>query len=522
MVHQMLPTPIRQNVLDQLLIGYDKSEIEYLNSGFKKGFSIGYVGDRVSRLSKNLISCFEKPEEVQKKLQKETALGRIAGPFIEPPFQADYIISPIGIVPKSETGQFRLIQHLSFPENNSVNDGIIDESKTVNYASIDDAIAKLKTNGNGALMSKTDIDSAFRLIPVIPDDYPLLGMKFNHRYYYDKCLPMGCSSSCHIFERFSTALEWIATHKFGIQSIIHYLDDFLIVGPANSDQCQTDLNNFLSMCERIGVPIKSEKTVQPSTVITFLGIELDSVSKVARLPQVKLRKIESVIENILGKTYVSLRDIQSLIGLLNFACQVITPGRTFLRRLIALTKGIQNPKRPIILDQEAKRDLAAWRLFIKHFNGTSMFLHDRWIQSTKLHFYTDSSGAVGFAAVFGRHWFNGAWDESWVERDISIKEMFPVVIALEIWGHLIKNHCVCFHIDNQAVVNIINKQSATDPVMMILVRRFVLASMKFNISTHLNISCDALSRFQMERFRNASPLADIAPWPLPKDILHIT
>ena len=78
----MLPTPIRQYVLDQLLIGYDKSEREYLNSGFKKGFSIGYVGDRVSRLSKNLISCFEKPEEVQKQLQKETALGRIAGPFL--------------------------------------------------------------------------------------------------------------------------------------------------------------------------------------------------------------------------------------------------------------------------------------------------------------------------------------------------------------------------------------------------------------------------------------------------------
>ena len=87
-------------------------------------------------------------------------------------------------------------------------------------------------------MSKTDIDSAFRFIPVIPDDYPLLEMKFNNRYYYDKCLPMGCSSSCHIFKRYSTALEWIATHKLGIQSNIHYLhvDDFLIVGPVNSDQ----------------------------------------------------------------------------------------------------------------------------------------------------------------------------------------------------------------------------------------------------------------------------------------------
>ena len=65
--------------------------------------------------------------------------------------------------------------------------------------------------------------------------------------------------------------------------------------------------------------------------------------------------------------------------------------------------------------------------------------------------------------------------------------------------------------------------------MMVLVRRFVLAAMKFNIlfkaihiPTHLNISCDALSRFQMERFRQASPQADIAPWPLLKDVLKIT
>ena len=110
------------------------------------------------------------------------------------------------------------------------------EFKTVNYASIDDAISKLKINGSGAFMSKTDIDSAFRLIPVNPEDYPILGIKFNNRYYYDRCLPMGCSSSCHIFERFSTAVEWIPTNKFGIESIIHYLDDFLIVGPANSNQ----------------------------------------------------------------------------------------------------------------------------------------------------------------------------------------------------------------------------------------------------------------------------------------------
>ena len=41
---------------------------------------------------------------------------------------------------------------------------------------------------------------------------------------------------------------------------------------------------FLSLCEKLGVPIKDEKTVQPSTVITIYGIEVDSHELECRLP----------------------------------------------------------------------------------------------------------------------------------------------------------------------------------------------------------------------------------------------
>ena len=104
------------------------------------------------------------------------------------------------MVPKSDPGQYRLIQHLSYPEKTSINDGIAEAFKIVSYASLDDAISKIKSHGSKALICKTDIDSAFMLIPINPEDYPLLGMKFNHKFYYDMSLPMGCSSSCHIFE----------------------------------------------------------------------------------------------------------------------------------------------------------------------------------------------------------------------------------------------------------------------------------------------------------------------------------
>ena len=46
------------------------------------------------------------------------------------------------------------------------------------------------------------------------------------QWYYDRCLPMDCSSSSKTFGSLSTAMEWIARNKLGIPHILHILDDF--------------------------------------------------------------------------------------------------------------------------------------------------------------------------------------------------------------------------------------------------------------------------------------------------------
>ncbi len=48
---------------------------------------------------------------------------------------------------------------------------------------------------------------------------------------------------------------------------------------------------------------------------------------------------------------MTLKDIQSLIGLLNLSCSVVVPGRAFLRRLIDLTHGIRLPHHLIKLSR---------------------------------------------------------------------------------------------------------------------------------------------------------------------------
>ena len=116
-------------------------------------------------------------------------------------------ISPIGVVPKNELGQYRLIHHLSYPTDTFINDHIPDELKTVLYSSIDDAIEIILNLGPNATMAKTDISNAFRIIPMHPHDHAILGIKFNGWFYFDQCLPMGCASSCPIFEDCSCALQ---------------------------------------------------------------------------------------------------------------------------------------------------------------------------------------------------------------------------------------------------------------------------------------------------------------------------
>ena len=205
-----LPTPINLAKMLPFLNSYpDRQDASVLINGFTFGFRLGYDGPRVSSSAKNLMSVRDNWATVQEKIDREVHLGRIAGPYSSPPLP-NLRCSPIGVVPKQTPGQFRLIHNLSSPLGSSVNDHIDPSLTAVNYTSFDDAISMLSTVGRGALMAKSDIKSAFRLLPVHPDDFNLLGFTFDGSFYYDKCMPMGCSISCVTFERFSTFLEYCA------------------------------------------------------------------------------------------------------------------------------------------------------------------------------------------------------------------------------------------------------------------------------------------------------------------------
>lgn len=165
------------------------------------------------------------------------------------------------------------------------------------------------------------------------------------------------------------------------------------------------------------------------------------------------------IQFALEQDKLTLKQLESLIGLLNFACNIVLPGRAFLRRLIYLTIGIKKEYYRIRMTKQVKKDLEFWFSFLKNFNRSCMFLPDMWVSSSELRLYTDASGSVGYAAVFGSQWFKGEWNNKWQYQNITVLELYPIVLAVKLWSKYMANRCILFNTDNQALVHVINKQT---------------------------------------------------------------
>ena len=516
-------SPVNIEVFSRYLPGYDTVKSHYLVRGFAQGFSIEFQGEECPMLednnpclSSNLIPVIEE------KILKETQAGRIQGPFSHPPFQ-NFRVSPIKVVPKKTAGQFRFIHNLSFPydEGTSINSSIPRDKVAVQYCSLDDAITHIKWVGKHAWLAKTDIESAFRIIPITPADHHLLGFVWQGQYYYDTTLPMGCSMSCAIFEAFSTAIQWIAQNKLNIPRIVHVLDDFLIISDSEQEG-KDQLRRFIAFCEACGIPIVSDKTEGPATTLTFLGIDLDVKQALAILPKDKVQKCSQLLQNVLSKKKITLHALQSLLGSLKFACRAIVPGRAFLRRLYSLCSKARKPFHHVTITSGARLDLNVWSTFLSRYNGRSFFIVSG---DNSLKLYTDAAGGIGFGAVLGRAWTYGVWPSNIKGMEITLLELYPIVLAVNLWGEHIRNRMIEFHTDNMALVSIINSTSSSKENIMALVRTLVATMLKFNFSFrafHIpgaqNDVADSLSRFQIGRFHTLHPEAYSMPTHIPSHL----
>ena len=227
--------------------------------------------------------------------------------------------------------------------------------------------------GPGSLLAKIDIKSAYRLIPVHPLDRHMFGMQWEGLTYVDGMLLFGLCSAAKIFNAVADALE-LCIAKQGVTHSFHYLDDFLVMGPPQSDACKANLHTLQTVCARLGVPLAPEKQEGPTTTLTFLGIVIDTVRGELRLPTDKLQRLLSAVDMWLSKKVCTRRELESLIGTLQHACKVIKPGRSFLRRAIALLSVAKRRHHHIRLNTDFQSDMMWWKVFASHWNATAVII----------------------------------------------------------------------------------------------------------------------------------------------------
>ena len=506
------PSPLRLNLLAPYLSRHpDPRFAEYVAHGLSYGFHIGFSRALPLRpATRNHPSSTDKPMVISSHVQDELRLGRLSGP-IPQSLVSSVHTSPIGLVPKPHSEKYRLIVDLSFPRSHSVNDGISSLNCSLQYASVDEAVSVITQLGRGTHLIKLDMSNAYRVVPIHPDDQPLLGIQWQGCTFIDRALPFGLRSSPKIFNAIADFLTWVLYCE-GVTLVLHYLDDFLIFEPPDCVTASRTRAMVESIFSHVGAPLAHHKSEGPATVLSFLGIQIDTVQFQLSLPAEKISRLQTLLRHWVTRKACTRKDLESLIGHLSHAATVIRPGRIFLHSLFSLMSRVSNPSHFIRLNVEARADIAWWQCLLQHWNGRSFFPSP----APTCHVYSDASGSYGCGALTHERnlWLQLRWPDTWSTIGIAAKELVPIIIAAAVWGPFWCGEHVLFHSDNEAVVTIIQRRHARHPLLTNLLRCLFLYASFFHFqfsAVHipgiLNTTADAISRNNLHVLSSSLPQA---------------
>ena len=162
--------------------------------------------------------------------------------------------------------------------------------------------------------------------------------------------------SCKIFEDVASLIHWIAEKRAG-HKFVHYLNDIFMVHRLNM-VCSNIMSVFKLVCNQIGMSVSPDKSEGPTQIIEFLGLTIDTIQMVVRIPKEKIQDqfpTALILITIIWKRKVTAAELESLTGKLNFTAKEVPAGRSFTKRAYQSFQGIPKHrhidlKQPVLAD----------------------------------------------------------------------------------------------------------------------------------------------------------------------------
>lgn len=433
--------------------------------------------------------------------------------------------------------KMRIISDFRVPVGASINEQA--DARKFRMMGLKDAYTLMRPH---YFMAKVDVKEAFRTVGCLPEHCELLSFGWTprggvKRYFVDTRFPFGLKCSPEIFCRVSQAVRAMMAAA-GFDACVVYVDDFLVLG-ATAAECQHALDCLLRLLDDLGFTISPAKTVLPTQMLVFLGLQLATnvdgrgLMEVT-VPAEKLERARALAASLSGARECSRRSLESALGYFQHLATAVYSARAFTRRLVEAIKAAQlaSPPRTVVpVTAQMRADLDFWRRFAARFNGKSVVLSEPIMEQGFL--ATDASGTIGMGGFFNGESFSVGWPhlrhagaalpaatrslnrrELWPSRAresgrdwIPYREMFAVWWALLTWGESFRGRTITLHCDNTVVVDDLIRMRARQRPLMKLLRAIFRLCADWDIrmqvvwiSSEMNDLADALSRLELARY----------------------
>ena len=417
------PTPLDPDAWERALQYHpDRARVKWAIHLLRFGVPLGLESDPIlpdpskrspSQFANN-TSAAQHADVVRAAIAKEVAAGRVVDYGEEMPSFPDgpTIVSPVGIAEKKQgtdqPSKFRFTNDLT---RSGVNDRIPGKTASIVYISPADVARILLDLPPGYIGWVTDIEKAFRHVPLDPAEYRRVVFCFDGHFYGDTRLMFGIATGPSIYDQLGDLLQWIVEDRAQI-SIVRMLDDNFGLAP-NQPAASRSLEIFYSTCAELGLPVQLDKTQLPNTLLRFIGFLWDIANRTVGLPDEKLQRLKYELGRLDGQTAVKRKDLESLTGLLNWAGFVVKHGRCFLRRFYDAIRDSaprnRNNSTWIRLSVVMRQDLFWWAAVVSIAATTVSLDYVVGRSPPNVIMWSDAAPTLGYGAHWGHRYILDAW-----------------------------------------------------------------------------------------------------------------